>query len=109
MVMALSVQTDGETTRVFVVAITHSAPSNKTDAVEIPSVVKRNLGLDHSPAWIVTTETNAFIWPGPDVRPIPEGPIGAMVYGQIPNSLLQRVIASYVENHDNKRATIVIR
>ena len=32
-----------------------------------------------------------------------------MVYGQIPNSLLQRVIASYVENHDNKRATIVIR
>ena len=107
--MALSVQTEGETTRVYVVAITHSAPSNKADAVEMPSAVKRTFGLDAAPAWIVTTETNAFIWPGPDVRPIPDGPVGTMVYGRIPNSLLQRVIASYVENHDNRRATIVVR
>lgn len=107
--MALSVQKDGETTRVYVVAITHSAPSNKADAVELPSAVKRSLGLDAVPAWIVTTETNAFIWPGPDVRPILDGPAGAMVYGKVPNSLLQRVIASYVENHDNKRATIIVR
>jgi hypothetical protein len=107
--MALSVQLDGETTRVYVVAITHSAPLNKTDAVELPSAVKRSLGLDTDPAWIVTTETNAFIWPGPDVRPIPDGPLGAMVYGKVPNALLQRVIASYVENHDNNRAAIVVR
>jgi hypothetical protein len=107
--MAISVQKEGETTRLFVVAITHSAPSKATDAIEMPRAVKRTLGLDDTPAWIVTTETNSFIWPGPDVRPIPSRPAGTMIYGRVPEALLRRVIASYVDNHDRKRAAIVVR
>jgi hypothetical protein len=30
--------------------------------------VKRHLGLDDEPSWIITTEVNRFVWPGPDIR-----------------------------------------
>lgn len=40
------------------------------DAVEIPLTVKRRMGLDMDHSWIVTTEINRFIWPGPDLHPV---------------------------------------
>jgi hypothetical protein len=53
----------------------------------------RRVGLDDAPAWIVTTEGNAFLRPGPDIRPIPARPPGTLVYGQVSASLLQQVAA----------------
>jgi hypothetical protein len=44
--------------------ITHSAPGNPASAVEIPLPVKRHLGLDDNPSWIVVAEGNEFLWPG---------------------------------------------
>ena len=38
-------------------------------AVEIPVAVKRRMGLDSEHSWIITTEINRFIWPGPDLHP----------------------------------------
>jgi hypothetical protein len=38
--------------------------------VEVPLRVARHLGLDEERSWIVTTELNVFVWPGPDLRPI---------------------------------------
>ena len=51
---------------VTVVPITHSPPTDEGDAVEIPPALKAHLGLG---SWIVVTETNDFLWPGPDLRP----------------------------------------
>ena len=34
-------------------------------------MLKAHLGLDDQPSWIILTETNDFLWPGPDIRPIP--------------------------------------
>jgi hypothetical protein len=60
-----------EETRVLVLPITHLAPKDAGDAVEIPLKVKQRLGLDDARSWVVLTEWNEFFWPGPDIRPAP--------------------------------------
>ena len=56
---------------IIVAPVTHSPPERPGDAVEIPFKVKRVLGLDQERSWIVTTELNRFLWPGPDIRTAP--------------------------------------
>jgi hypothetical protein len=50
--------------------ITHSPPTDPAVAIEVPAAVKRRLLLDDERSWIVLGESNRFVWPGPDVRPI---------------------------------------
>ena len=63
--------------------VTHTPPTDPADAVEIPPALKAHLGLDDFPSWIVVTETNDFLWPGPDLRPVP-GQAGHFDYGMLP-------------------------
>jgi hypothetical protein len=72
-------------TQLLVAPITHSQPLHAVDAVEIPGNVKRRLGLDGERSWIVLTELNRFIWPGPDVRTAPGQP--SPIYDAIPDWL----------------------
>lgn len=82
-VVLATVQASGGT-QLLVAPVTHSPP----DAVEMPANVKRDLGLDRERSWIVITEVDRFMWPGPDVRPM-EG--GSPLYGAIPDWLFVRV------------------
>ncbi len=68
---------------ITVVPVTHSPPQDPADAVEIPATLKAYLGLDAARSWIVVTETNDFLWPGPDLRPI-AGSGGVFHYGMLP-------------------------
>ena len=68
-VLAL-VDADGET-RVTVLPITHSSPTDLSTAIELPPETKRRLGLDADRSWIVVSEGNEFVWPGPDLPPSP--------------------------------------
>ena len=87
-VIVVATRVVGEQTIVTVVPVTHSAPSDPANAVEIPLVTKRRLGLDGVRSWVVATEVNRFVWPGPDVRPIaPE----RFDYGPLPPDLFGRV------------------
>ena len=45
--------------------------------VEIPAPVKERLRLDADRSWVVLSEWNEFIWPGPDVRRAPGRRAGA--------------------------------
>jgi hypothetical protein len=76
--------------RVRVLPITHAAPKDPNDAIEIPAVTKARLGLDAERSWIVLTEVNDFVWPGFDVRPV--GDSGSPFYGPLPPSLFNEVI-----------------
>lgn len=67
---------------VTVVPITHSAPSDPADAIEMPAALKAHLGLDGMPSWVVVSETNDFLWPGPDLRPIPGSNPSRFHYGR---------------------------
>jgi hypothetical protein len=99
---------DGDTT-VMTLAISHTSPATPADAVELPAAVKRQLGLDEVPSWIVTTEANSFRWPGPDIRPVPNREPPSPIYGRIANALLQRIVQSFLDNRRRNRARIVHR
>jgi hypothetical protein len=73
---------------VTVAPVTHSAPDNPAAAVEIPFATKRRLGLDDARSWVLVSEGNRFIWPGPDVRPITPGRFD---YGFLPPALFDRI------------------
>jgi hypothetical protein len=69
---------------VTVVPVTHAPPAQPADALEIPPAVKRLLGLDDQPSWIILTEVNDFIWPGPDLAPVPGSGGQRFDYGVLP-------------------------
>lgn len=69
---------------VWVLSITHSPPTNPADAIEVPPTTKSRLELDFERSWIVITEANEFIWPGPGLRPIPGRDTSTIVHGALP-------------------------
>jgi len=87
-------------TIIAVLPITHSSPSDPTAAIEISPVLKRHLGLDDQRSWIILTEYNEFIWPGPDVRPV-SGKGRGYAYGVLPpaffNQIRERLLALIAE------------
>lgn len=99
-------EAEGETL-VRVAPITHGPPIEAAEAVEIPELTKERLGLDDARSWVVVSETNLFIWPGPDVRPIQPG---KFTYGFLPPKLFTQVrdqlIAFYrAKTHKSTRRT----
>ena len=70
-VIALTIERlqDGETL-VTVLPVTHRPPEPATAAVEIPSAVKKHLGLDDERSWVVVSEGDQFVWPGYDLRKV---------------------------------------
>jgi hypothetical protein len=95
---------DGMTV-VTVLPVTHSAPTNPASAVEIPSPVKRHLGLDDTRSWIVVAEGNEFLWPGYDLRKIPSS--DRYDYGFLPPRFLRQVLDAFIAWHraHNRRLT----
>lgn len=69
---------------VTVIPITHTRPVRAEDAIEIPPSLKRHLGLDDLPSWIVVTETNDFVWPGVDLSRVPGVSPKRFHYGMLP-------------------------
>jgi len=86
--IVLNTRKEGGEIVVTVVPITHTPPANVAMAVEIPQRVKRHLKLDSERSWIVCTEVNRFVWPGPDLRPVP-GSDNAYSYGVLPPKLFE--------------------
>ena len=66
------------------------------DGIELPSAVKARLGLDDRRSWVILTEGNAFMWPGPDLRPLPGQPLQTVAYGVLPPRLFQVIRDRFV-------------
>jgi len=109
LVLALSIVDEDGQLHVLVLPITHSPPADAAAAVELPSDVKRSLRLDDERSWIVTTEANAFVWPGPDLRPVAGRKQATPFYGRIPPTLLRRIAQSYLDNRRRRMTTTVSR
>ena len=71
--------------------MTHRAPRDETLAVEIPQRVKQRLGLDVDRSWVVLSEWNDFMWPGPDLRRAVAGDEGSVAYGMLPPGLFNAI------------------
>lgn len=100
--VVLSVAQGEGAATVIVAPITHQPPLDAGEAVEIPGVTKRRLGLDEARSWVMLTEINRFRWPGHDLRPVPRAGAGAYSYGVLPPALF-RLIADGVANRERFR------
>jgi hypothetical protein len=89
--IVLSVLDEDEEREVLVLPITHTAPENADDAIEIPAATKNRLGLDAERSWIMITEANDFVWPGPDLRPLPGRDTSTIAYGSLPPKFFEHV------------------
>lgn len=94
---------------VTVLPITHSRPTDPRQAVEIPHTTKRRLGLDDARSWVVLTEANRFLWPGPDLRPTTPGDAGSVVYGTLPYGLFEDIRLRFLAILKSRQASAVAR
>jgi hypothetical protein len=105
----LATTTDEGDLRVIVLPITHAPPRRLEDAVEIPTPTKRRLGLDDDRSWIVLTEGNTFMWPGPDLRIVPGRGPESVVLGFLPAKLFDTVRRRFLTRHQESKARLMRR
>lgn len=91
------VATDDEATprHVVLVPIAHSPPRKGDVGVEVPPKVRRAIGLDDEPAWIIVSDHNVDSWPSPGLAPVPGKP-GVFAYGFIPRALFMQMKAQFL-------------
>lgn len=94
---------------VNVLPVSHTLPTDPELAVEIPAAVKRRLRLDDDRSWVVLTEANRFIWPGPDLRPLTQGDPTSAAYGPLPYALFEQVRLKFLAALKARRARAVHR
>ncbi len=94
---------------VTVVPVTHVPPTDPASALEIPRTTKIRLGLDEERSWVVLTEANRFIWPGPDLRPAKRGDVASITYGLLPAKFYEQIKARFLELILRERRAIVPR
>lgn len=101
-------QDDGDTV-VMVAPITHRPPGSADAAIELPFATKQRLGFDDQRSWVMVTEVNRFIWPGPDLRPISRTEPSRFDYGFLPPKLFKQIIAAMAAHQRSRRLAILAR
>jgi hypothetical protein len=94
---------------VTVLPVTHTPPTNRDFAVEIPAATKRRLALDDERSWVVLSEANRFLWRGPDLRPARQGDAQSVAYGQLPYTLFEEIRQKFIAAIRARRAGVVPR
>ena len=101
-IVLLLASDESKQVRVGVVPITHTPPTDSNGGIEVPKAVRRNLGLDDAPQWVIFDELNRFVWPGYDLRPVP-GHAGSYAYGMLPQDLYDTIVLGVLaRNRANK-------
>jgi len=98
---------DGDT-KVYVAPITHSRPDDPL-AIELPLSVKRRLGLDDAPFWIVTSELNRFVWPGYDLRPVARDKPEVFAWGFLPVGIFNALKQGIATHRRERRLRLTPR
>lgn len=108
-IAALRAADDPGETRVLVLPITHGPPTDAALAIELPAGVKERLGLDALASWVVLSEWNEFIWPGPDLRRAPGSDESSVAYGILPPRLFAIIRDRFLALAVSRRAQRVTR
>lgn len=93
---------------VVLLPITHVAPAGHAVGVEIPQAIKRRIGLDDSPSWVVVSEYNVDEWPNSGLSPLPGRP-GVFAYGFITPGLFEQIKSKFIELAESSRTQGVER
>lgn len=73
----------------LVAPVTHTPPDSLATAVPLPLPVKRHLGLDDAPSWIIVSELNRIDWQDAGLIPVARG---RWAYGYLPPGLVRQII-----------------
>jgi hypothetical protein len=101
--IVFAVEDDGDRPVVLVVPVTHTPPIDSAHAMEIPQATKARLGLDHARSWIMLDESNAFRWPGPDLRPAINGDLSSIIFGMLPPTFFKVVLERFKQLEKKNR------
>lgn len=93
---------------VVLLPITHTPPTPPAIGIEIPAQVKKALGLDDEPSWVIVTEYNVDAWPSQGLSPI-SSQTTSFAYGFIPPGLFAKVKAAFGEAAKSSRSRRVTR
>lgn len=88
---------------VVILPITHTRPIGDVVGLEIPPKVRRAIGLDDAPSWVIVSEHNVDEWPNGGLSPVPGRP-GEFSYGFIPPSLFAQIKARFLDLAEQGRA-----
>lgn len=105
--LILTVADGSRQKRVYALPVTHRQPDDAEEGVEIPGVVKERLGLDGERSWVVISEANVFVWPGPDIRQIPGK--ATIAYGFLPPHLFRTIRDRFLALDRARRRGVVAR
>ena len=105
-VLAVQRQGDGKT-MVTILPITHRPPPDAGAAVQIPENVKRHLGLDDAPSWVIVSEGDQFVWPGYDLRKTRGS--DRYDYGFLPPKFFGSVLVAFRAWHETQKITLTPR
>ena len=94
---------------VTVLPISHASPADPRLSVEIPAATKQRLGLDEARSWVVLTEANRFVWPGPDLRPLRRGDAGSVAHGLLPFGLFEEIRLKFLAALTTRGSRVVPR
>lgn len=100
--------TKAKDVEVVILPITHIEPEAGMPAVEIPRMVKSQLGLDEDQSWVILAECNVDSWPTPDLAQIPGRP-GQYAYGYLPPRLFRIIRDAFVAHATVARTRVVRR
>ncbi len=96
-------------THVLVVPVTHRPPDNLGEALELPTEIKRHLGLDGERSWVVLSESNLFEWPGPDLCRVGDRDNQSVAYGFLPPRFFAEMRRRFVALETSSRSRRVLR
>jgi PemK-like, MazF-like toxin of type II toxin-antitoxin system len=108
-VVVLARQVVAGKTLVTVAPVTHAQPSDAQTAVEIPPQIKARLHLDDWASWVIVSEVNDFIWPGPDLRHVPGAQPPRFDFGVLPPGFFRKVRDQLLALHAARRVQPVPR
>lgn len=106
-VVVLVLLAEGE--EVVVAPITTVAPEQGAPAIEVPQRVREHLGLDAPRSWISIATLNRFVWPGPDLRPVPGSNPADALYGFMPQKLLDAAKQSAMAELAKRAPGLIVR
>ena len=107
--IVVSVLDDEGEQEVMVLPISHTAPQRVEDAIEIRQATKQRLGLDSERSWIMITEANEFVWPGPDLRPVPGRDDSTIAHGALPPKFFAHLRDRLIERVQRDKSRAVRR
>lgn len=98
---------EGDRPRVIVLPVTHTPPQPPAEGVELPAATKRRLGLDEERSWVIVSEANSFVWPGPDLRFVPGREPESAAYGLLPPDVFGVIRNHFLAGLRARRAAAV--